>query len=716
MSLWSAIRTALRPDAAPDDRTLAVLLEQRAAIAGTLPSWRAGKPTWPERSIETYTIEYAKLALIFRLVGITATSVGAAPVRVYAEDAEGALTPLPRHPMRQLMARPNPQMRESRFLATVTMIASVAGFCLVEKERSAGGRVVGLWPLRSDWAKPVPRTNAPPDWEYTVPGHRPVTLAATDVLHFTYADRPDGSPFGLGALEIALREVGLLNVMTDFLKAFFDTGAMPQTALIPQEGATLKPGDAELIRETWRRRYGGLLNSVDPAILVGIKDIKRLSFDFDELAFTDLRDISELALCQAFGVPPILAGVRYGLERSTFANYGEARRSFYEDSISPLWARFDDVLTLGLLPEFDASPNVALQFDTSDIPALQEDRNTRATWLTQAYLGGGISAHVYHQELGLPAPPVDFYLRGFTVDAIPADDPLGLRQAPKPVVTVQPPKALPAGDDAEVPQDPTEEDEERARRIVRERRGRVAPRERRAAIGTLNRRHVKRIAETAQPWVSAYFRQAGERILGSVRSGTGPHEMRAMVLVDWDEEERELARVLARLFQLSGETAYGAIEEQLGVSLSFDLANPNLADVRHLLAQQVTQITDESRAQIQDVVTRALDDGKTLDELTADLRAKFDGWTDHRARTVSRTESMLSYNLATLTGTAESGVCDRMQFFDNPDHDTDPGSDGLTCAQRNGLVVPLAEAQRHIEAEHPNGTLASAGVLIGEEV
>ena len=54
-----------------------------------------------------------------------------------------------------------------------------------------------------------------------------------------------------------------------------------------------------------------------------------------------------------------------------------------------------------------------------------------------------------------------------------------------------------------------------------------------------------------------------------------------------------------------------------------------------------------------------------------------------------------------------------------PDHDEDYGaSDGLSCAERNGLIVPLGAVDIHIAAEHPNGTLAIAPVLttaLGEE-
>jgi HK97 family phage portal protein len=737
-------------------------MEQRAAQYGGIvtPTWSVGKPVYPDRTIDTYQTEYAKLALIFRLTGIVANAVGAAPVRVYAEDSEGGEKELPEHPMRQLMQRPNPQMRESRFLATVSMIATVAGFCLIEKERSPGGRVTGLWTLRSDWAKPIPRRNAPPDWEYTIPGNRPITMPASDILHITYADRPDGSPFGLGALEVVLREVGMLNVMTDFLKAFFDHGAMPVIGLVPREGWSGRQEDADLIKETWRRRYGGLLNSVDPAILKDITDVKRLSFDFNELAYVDLRNIDDLALCQAFGVPPILAGTMFGLERSTFANYGEARRSFYEDTIAPFWSRMDDVLTLGLLSEFEPPESrIMLQFDTSKIPALQEDRNAKFAALNPVFLGGGIPASVYCAELDLPIPKEDFYLRGMVQDAIPADDPLNKRKPPEPKVLVQPPKALPATTSDEEDENRSirgilrtsgggkhryefivlhpDDDEARSLAIIREYRAggwitdtatgqkimvrtsrNIGPSEFRASVAVINRRTVERIARTATPWIAGYFRALGERVLGSMRSSDGPAETRVIEpALSWDEEADELARVLRRLYALAGETAFAQIGEQFGVTgLSFDLANPNLVNVRGHFAQEIEWLITESREQIQAITNKALIEGASIDDLRATLQETFTRWSDNRATTIARTSSAYAYNSASVIGYRESGVVDRSQLFDNSAHDTDPQAPTFTtCADRDGMIVPLDEVDRYIASMHPNCIMAVAGVLIGED-
>src|SRR5690606_1617379 len=232
-------------------------------------------------------------------------------------------------------------------------------------------------PLRSDWIRPVPRQHAPPDWEYRVPGYaEPFLLSADDVIPLTYADTPDNSPLGIGPIEIMLREAQVSSALTDFLKVFMDRGAMPLYAIIPQDdgvGAAQwrKQETKDAFMEAWQQRYGGLRNASNPLPLVGVKDIKPVGFDFNQLAYPELNDLTDARICAAFGIPPILVGAQVGLEQATYSNHGQARQSFYEDTMTYLWARIDDALTRTLLPEFEQRPGWDIHFDTSDVPALQ---------------------------------------------------------------------------------------------------------------------------------------------------------------------------------------------------------------------------------------------------------------------------------------------------------------------------------------------------------
>lgn len=736
--LGDFFRAMMGPDELHEATALMELRKTQAF--GVLPASQTGKPRYPKRTISTYEDDgYAKLALVFRCIGLTSQLAGTAPVLVYREDQDGARKAITNHPLRQLMRRPNLFMGESRFISYVTMITAVAGFCVVEKERDRLGNVIGLWPLEPNRCRAILRSQRQPDWEYTISASHKEILPAEDVLVFTYADR-SGSPYGIAPLEVAFRELGILNQMIDFLMAFFQNGAMPVYGLVPEtdSGQKMDQTKVDLIKDKWRRRHAGLQNSIDPAILVGIKDVKRLSFDFSELAYVPLRDLSDLAICQAFGIDPSMVGTRIGLEKSTYSNKEEARKGCYQDTIIPLWSRFDDTLEIGLLDEFPGDGVVALDFDISKIQALQENRNEKATWLTSATLGGAISIHTYHQELGLPKPDGDdFYLRGIATEAVPVSDPLGLS-----IERALPAATKPPVDPNVIPEDPTDQDEARALALIQEHRHSIrrighddryqrrllgehdpqirwhrvetkhTPREFRAAIGTVNRRHIRRIAQKSKPWIAAFFTAQRNRIGAKVtRSGVVPVETRAFDDINWATEEAELERLITRIFNLSGDTAYAAANDQLGVSIDWNLANPKLKAVRAQLAQDVKNINDETKARIQDLVTSAADSGKTTTELADQLDATFDGWTRARAETVARTEAMRSYGMASLASYDESGVVSGVQLFDNPDHDTDPGSDGWTCAQRNGQQVSLADAQKSIDAEHPNGSLAVAPIV-----
>jgi hypothetical protein len=63
-------------------------------------------------------------------------------------------------------------------------------------------------------------------------------------------------------------------------------------------------------------------------------------------------------------------------------------------------------------------------------------------------------------------------------------------------------------------------------------------------------------------------------------------------------------------------------------------------------------------------------------------------------------------------GYAETGKVDAVELHDSPVHCEDYGaSDGLSCCDRNGLIVQLAQAGRHIDAEHVNGSLSVSPIV-----
>lgn len=749
MSIRSTLKSIVKFEPIPTPATLDATgpSDAYALAALEIPAWQLHRPSWPTWDPQIGAqLGYARLALIYRCVNIVAHALGTATIRVYDEAKDGDT--VSDHPMRQLMKRPNPLMGEAAFWGHVGTRAAVGGFCVVEKERNRAGQVIALWPLQSAWLRALARRDSSFDWQYRIPGiAEPFLLSAEDVIVFRWADTPSGSPFGMGPLEACLREVAMSNAMLDFIKGMFERGAVPMYGLIPQEGTKrLDQGEVESIIDAFVERRGGLSNAVRPVYMQAIKDIKRLGFDMNELAYNDLHDMTELGIIQAFGIPASVAQLRVGLEHSTSrANVASDEAKLYRQTIIPLWGRFDDALTLGLLSEFEPPNSTrSLEFDTSNIQALQDDLTDKAGWVNSGVAAGWMSVHTAHRELGLPLPPGDdYFLRTLNVQAIPIDDPLGLAaQAAADKKAADQAKAAADAAAAKAAQTPPQPDpnlpppaDQKPPKLASdgpmETLVGVPPSEQyavRKRIAGSNRAMVNRISNVGTKLLATYFRQAGERIAKQIEAPAGvrlyaanghgrrPAETLTVANINWDHEEKQLAKTLEKIHSLAGETAAETVSKQVGVGVAWDLANPQVRKVMDQLGTRVVGINQTSKDLVSEAVTSGLEAGKSRSEIADDLKSLFGDWSDSRASTVARTESMLSYGKASAAGYRMTGIVDRIQCFDNPGHIDDYGAeDGLSCAERDELIDDVDSADLHLESEHPNGSLAIAPVLIGAD-
>lgn len=718
---------------ASDPRKQQAMLEQRASAGSAIIPWQAGKAQWLPREISTYDAEaYRKVALIFRAVQYVADAAATAPLKAYVE-VDGEQQPLDEHPVRDLFARPNGSMGEARFFSFVTMVAAVAGFCVIEKERDRYGNVIALWPLRSDWIRPIPRQQRAPDWEYKIPGEQaPRILRADDVIPVTYADTPTGDYTGIGPLEILLRETSVVNSLTDFLKTFMDRGALPLYAIIPQdEGPAAaqwkKQETKDAFMAAWRNRYGGIRNMAEPLPLVGVKDVKRIGLDFNELAYRDLNDLQDARIAQAFGIPPILLGAQVGLEQATYSNYEQARRSFYEDTMVPWWARLDDAFTRHLLNDRDFVSDISFQFDTSSVPALRDDETAAVDRAVKLFTAGIISRHPSQRIAGVDVHGPDVFLQNFGQVEVPATN---TEPTPRPTATVGPVddtdedtpalddgegermQAIASGMEAAIKQARERFITRDGRTYVNERA--LTPEQWQAAqdIAAKNKQQIVRLAGMAEPVVQRFFREQRDRIVDvALRGGNHIIETRAVENIDWDEEDRLLREALRPWWESVSEVAFADIAAVTGADTMWSISNPHLADLFDILGYRVRDINETTRQAIETIVRESLIGGTTIPDLADALRDVVEETYAGRAEAIARTESQVAYNGASQAAYEASGVVSRVQMHDGVDCESGPGSDGLTCPQRNGLVVNVADMQRHISAEHPRGTLAFSPIL-----
>lgn len=694
-------------------------IELREALGATPVAWTVGQPTWPDLTNRTRIDQgYSISTTIYACVALRARCLSAATVRVYRER-EGDQVDEPTHRLRRLMRRPNGHQSEAEFFALVSTIADVANFCVVEKERSQAGNVVGLWPLRSDWLRPIPRDQTAPDWEYRIPGRDPAILPARDAVVYTVAASPEMPWTGFGPMNVVFREAATDKAITDYVKAFFDAGALPAYALIPRDVPNIQPPEANALRDAWMQT----IRRGIPPFLAGIEDVKTLGFDFNELAYPELRKVTEQHICTAFGVPTTLIGTAGAENEATYANATTYLRQFYWTTIEPLWSRLDGALTRSLLPEF-GDPELSLEFDTSGIPALQEDRTPHREQLIKLWQTGVVVRDEVREEFGYDAldahPDPEMAALGgafyrpptpaaFAPVGEPDEDGEGARSLP----------ALPAGARAAL--------NGHARLVEPRALVRLAP-EVRATTAAGTRRAIEALTAEWAPRLARFWREQGERItetaLRSSWGTTEPHkgippETRNLAEVDWDEEAELFDAFMRRMHADGVGTAWGAAGDVVSLDTAFDVSNPYVDSVLDRLAKRIAGINATTRDDVRRVVGEALSEGVSPEQLADRLRGLFTETYANRAMTVARTESQLAYNSGAAAAYRASGEVDRVELADNPAHDTDPFPPTMTtCADRDGLLAPLHRAEAYAESAHPNCILAVLPVLsvpLGEE-
>jgi len=104
-------------------------------------------------------------------------------------------------------------------------------------------------------------------------------------------------------------------------------------------------------------------------VLEGGLDWKPMSLSPRDMDFLEAKHAAAREIALAFGVPPMLLAIPGD---NTYANYQEANRVFWRQSVLPLAARIACALTSWLAPAFGGG--LVLSADTDRVEALSSDR------------------------------------------------------------------------------------------------------------------------------------------------------------------------------------------------------------------------------------------------------------------------------------------------------------------------------------------------------
>lgn len=364
-------------------------------FGGSLPD-----PEFPASSFLSHMSEgYDKSELVFRCVNEAATSMPEATLRVY-DALDRRSDPLQDHPLRRLLANPNPLLTEFELFEVTSQHLDLAGIAVWEIVRDRVGRITELWPLRPDKVR-MKRNGNQVAYGYVVGS----TVLPVEVVFFRLPN-PLDPLVGAPPMRAALRATAVDNEATSFVKALLGNSAIPGVVVTMGELETVLDEEVtNRLTEKWMAKLGGRKRG-KPVFLQTGMDVKQLGLNLKDLEFPDLRAVAESRICMAFETPPMLVGAKVGLDRATYSNMAEARRAFWEQKIMPRQRRVRDTIAAQLLSKVDPGGQgrrrVSLRWDTSEVLALRESQESRWTRATEGFRAGGMTVNDWRREVGLP--------------------------------------------------------------------------------------------------------------------------------------------------------------------------------------------------------------------------------------------------------------------------------------------------------------------------
>jgi len=338
---------------------------KRSATAALVALHQAGRPQWTPRNYAALAREgFASNAIGYRCARMIAEAAASLPWLLYEGGREVSA-----HPLLDLLRKPNAGQPGREFAEQLIGFLLVAGNAYVEKVEIEG-RVRELHALRPDRVKAVASANGWAEaYDYSVNGQS-VRLPGANVLHLRLFN-PLNDHYGLSPLEAAQRAIDTHNAASAWNKAMLDNSARPSGALV------YAAGDGHLTAEQFARlkteleqSYQGSSNAGRPMVLEGGLDWKEMGYSPRDMEFSAAKDGAAREIALSFGVPPMLLGIPGD---NTFANYMEANRGFWRQTVLPMASRMAEALT-GFLCE----ANQRLAHDLDQVEALAADRE--ALW------------------------------------------------------------------------------------------------------------------------------------------------------------------------------------------------------------------------------------------------------------------------------------------------------------------------------------------------
>ncbi|QGH74492.1 portal protein [Arthrobacter phage Kuleana] len=321
------------------------------------------------RLADDYTADYAELwraqGSVRTTVDFLGRNIASLGLHLFRRASDNDRERLTDHPLARLLGRPNPATTPYRLFDALVHDLGIFDRAYWAKMNSGGTP----WLLRLPPKAVSPVGGSwlwPEAFEYSGTKGKKV-FPADQVVHFR-GYSPDGDLAGTSPIESLRRvlaeeyEAGRMREQT-LRNGARTSGYLERPA--PAPGAPAWSDTArERFRNSWRAQYsgGGPEAGGTPILEDGMKFVPA-SHSARDLQYVEVRKLAREEVAAAYFIPPTMVGI---MDSATFSNIKEQHKHLYQDTLGPWLAMIAQELMLQLLPEFDASGELYLEFNLEE--------------------------------------------------------------------------------------------------------------------------------------------------------------------------------------------------------------------------------------------------------------------------------------------------------------------------------------------------------------
>ncbi len=289
---------------------------------------------------------------VYAAVNAIAGRVAGMPLRLYAQGPQGPGPEVARHPLLDLLDRPNPIMTRRQFRFTLVSHLELTGMAFVLAVDNALGRPAELWPLNPADLVEIeagPDTRRPiAAFRFHAPGGRVVEHLPEEVLYFRHPN-PRSLLYGMSPVEAMAHAFDIDLAVRVYQRNFFRNSARPEVVLSTDQ--RLSEEEARRLITRWNQKHQGLAHVFEPTLLDAGLKVQPLAYSARDFEFMALAGWTQDNILAAYGVPAGKLGLVKDVNR---ANAQGIDITFNAECIRPRLELIEDVFNVFLVPRYGA--------------------------------------------------------------------------------------------------------------------------------------------------------------------------------------------------------------------------------------------------------------------------------------------------------------------------------------------------------------------------